>query len=214
MSQLYPLGLLPWIELRFGLETTEGYVPNANGFVSSVVAGTSTPLETYTDVNGTTANPTTIQLDPDGRPPDPIFLLPQGYDFLVYDSNNALQYTIPGITTGQSFAATFGNVLATGATNVSSGYTTVVSDRLVTVSSTGGPNPCIINLMPAVDATQPLTIKNLGTVALAVTPNGSDAIDTLNAAFTVSAASSPSFPSILLASDGISSWWILASHGL
>ena len=50
---------------------------------------------------------------------------------------------------------------------------------------TGGASPCVVNLLPAADATQPLAIKNLGTVALAVTPNGTDTIDGVNAPYAV-----------------------------
>jgi hypothetical protein len=105
-------------------------------------------------------------------------------------------------------------VLSEGGKEVVSGYTVLTTDRLVTVDSTGGPNPCVINLPAASEATQPLVIKNLGTVALAVTPNGADTIDTLASAYTVPVSATPVFPSIQMVPDGTSAWYILASHGL
>ena len=84
----------------------------------------------------------------------------------------------------------------------------------MTVASTGGVDPCVINLLPAAEATQPLSVKNTGTFALAVTPNGSDALDGATEAYTVPVAAAPLQPAIWLASDGVSAWYILASHGL
>jgi hypothetical protein len=107
------------------------------------------------------------------------------------------------------FPQTWGNLLTAGASNVTTGYTVLDTDRLVTVDSSGGAT--VINLLAAGDATQPLTIKNLGTNTVTVTPDGTDTIDGLTS-FVIAAASSPTFPSIMLASDGVSAWWILASH--
>jgi hypothetical protein len=64
------------------------------------------------------------------------------------------------------------------------------------------------------NATEAVVIKNTGTIALSVVPNGSDSLDGVNAAFTVQAASAPMQPTIWLAPDGISAWFILASHQL
>jgi hypothetical protein len=110
-------------------------------------------------------------------------------------------------------AAGFGTALTAGGKDVTSGYTVLATDRLVTVASTGGANPCVLNLLPASDATQPVTIKNTGTIALSVVPNGSDTLEGLNAAYTVAAASGALRPSIFIAPDGVSAWHIIASHG-
>jgi len=89
------------------------------------------------------------------------------------------------------------------------------TDNFITVDSTGGANPCIINLPLADTRTFPLGIKNLGTIALAVTPNGSDTIDGVAAAYSVPVAATPEFPCIWLLPDPDGSgWWILASHGV
>lgn len=210
---LLPGGILPWIEARFLLVTSDGLVPNAGGMLKSYIAGTTTPQATYSDVNLTTANPVEIDLDADGRPPDPIYLAPTGYKFEVYDVDGVLQYTYDNVEDiGQTFATQFGYLQTIGAKNVTSGYTVVASDRLVTVASSGGPTPCIVNLPAASAYVGLLTIKNLGLIALAVTPSGLETIETLAAAYTVPVAASPQFPSIVMASDGVSAWWILADH--
>jgi hypothetical protein len=104
--------------------------------------------------------------------------------------------------------------LTAGGKAVTSGYTVLDTDQLVTVASTGGASPCVINLLAVADATQAVAIKNTGTVALSVTPNASDTIDGSNTAFAVAAASGVTQPTIFLAPDGVSAWYILASHGL
>jgi len=211
---LYPGGLIPWIEQRF-LDVDGN--PLSGGFVYSYVAGTDTPQDTFTsaDLDPLSINLNPIQLDSNGRPPTDIFLSPVGYKFVVTDVDAVEQYTIDLVEdVGQVFAANFGNLLSEGGKDVVSGYIVLTTDRLITVDSTGGADPCIITLLPAPSATQPLTIKNLGTVDLSVTPDGSDTIDGINAAFTVTGASSPTFPTITLVSDAVSSYYIVSSHGL
>jgi hypothetical protein len=209
---LLPAGILPWIEMRFLL--ADG-TPNALGTVETYVAGTATPLATYSDVDLTVANPTTIELGSDGRAADPIYLQPTGYKFIVKDVLGATIYTYDNVEDiGQTFASIFGIVLSQGGKQVASGYTVLATDRFVTVDSTGGPDPCLVNLLPADTATQPVAIKNLGTIALAVTPDGADTIEGINAAFAVAAAATPNFPTIELVPDGVSAWLIRSSHGL
>jgi len=212
---LYPGALIPWIEQRFF--TADG-VPLIGGKVWTYVAGTSTPQATYTDVDLTpeSAHTNPIILDGEARPEDgPIFLLPNGYKFIVTDSEDVPQYTIDNIeNVGQVFAGTFGTILSEGSKNVTSGYVVLNTDRLVTVDSAGGADPCVITLPPAADATQPLCIKNFGNIVLAVTPDGTDTIDSQLGAYTVPIATNPPQPSVLMVSDGVSAWYILASHGL
>jgi hypothetical protein len=209
---LYAAALLPWIEQRF--LDADGH-PLSNGFVSSFAAGTTTPLATYSDVDLTVANPVVIQLDADGRPPDPIRLQPTGYKFVITNINEEEQYTFDNVEDiGQVFSETFGVVLSEGSKEVVSGYIVLATDRFVTVDSTGGPNPCVINLLASADATQPVAIKNMGTVALAITPNGADTIEGIASAYTVPVAATPNFPTIELVPDGVSAWLIRSSHGL
>jgi hypothetical protein len=212
---LYPGALIPWIEQRF--LDADG-APLIGGKVWTYAAGTSTPLATYTDVDldPGSAHTNPIILDGEARPEDgPIFLAATGYKFVVMDADDVTQYTVDMIeNVGQVFAGTFGNILAEGSKNVTSGYQVLTTDRLVTVDSTGGADPCVITLPAAADATQPVCIKNLGSVVLAVTPSGTDTIDTQLGEYEVPVAANPVAPCIWLAPDGVSGWFILGSHGL
>jgi hypothetical protein len=144
------------------------------------------------------------------------------YDVAVLDSSSTQLYTRRGV--GNPVALAFGglgNVLAQGSLNQSSGYAVLSTDNLVTMASTGGANPCIVNLPAAstrstVDAGSGmlLTIKNLGNVPLAVTPAGSDTIETIAAAYAVAASASPLFRTIILVSDGESAWYVLGGIGV
>jgi hypothetical protein len=212
---LIPGELIPWIEMRWLMVTSEGLVPNENGYILSFEAGTTTPLATYSDSDLSVANPVQIDLDTDGRSTVDIYLLPQGYKFEVYDQDDVLLYTVDDVeNVGQTFAANFGLLQTEGSKNVTSGYTVLTDDRLVTVASTGGPSPCIINLPSASDYTGMLCIKNLGTEDVDITPSGVETIETIAAAYEIPAAVSPMFPSVLMVSDGVSDWAILASHGV
>jgi hypothetical protein len=187
--------------------------PLAGGFVQFYATNTTTPKDTFSDVLMTEVNPNPVVLDGTGAAV--IFAEPGGYDWIVYDANLVELWSIVGWEDiGQTFLAGLGVILSTGSSDVTSGYTVLPTDQLITVNSSGGPNPCVINLPPADEYPLILVIKNLGGTPLAVTPNGAETIDTLAAAYTVPAAVSPLFPSIELANDGVTSWWIRASHGI
>lgn len=206
-------GTLPWIERRFIKVTTAGIEPNSNGYFLSFESGTSTPLETFSDSELTTSNGVRVDFDVDGRTLTQVFLSPAGYKFEVYDSDDVLLYTADDIEDiGQVFANLFGQIQTLGSKNVTSGYTIAPGDRLVTVASTGGPSPCIINLLPAAEFTGMLTIKNVGTEPVDITPAGVQTVDDVAAAYEIPLAASPEFPSVILCSDGVSNYWILASH--
>ena len=186
--------------------------PLAGGFLQSYLAGTTTPQDTYNDSDldpMTHANTNPIELDSSGRATVPIFLAPVGYKFVLSDADSNVLWTRDEVEGWNVFQNTWGTLLTEGASDVTTGYTVLDTDRLVTVDSSGGAT--VINLLAAGDATQPLTIKNLGTNTVTVTPDGTDTIDGLTS-FVIAAASSPTFPSIMIASDAVSSWWILASH--
>jgi len=73
------------------LSSTTPNVPLAGGYIYTYQAGSSTPLNTYTDVNGTIANTNPIQLGTDGRPPQEIWLTSgSSYKFVLTDSTNAV----------------------------------------------------------------------------------------------------------------------------
>jgi hypothetical protein len=184
----------------------------AGGFLQAYLAGTTTPQDTYNDSEldpMTHANTNPIELDSSGRASVPIFLAPVGYKFVLSDANSVEIWTRDDVEGWNVFPNLWGNILTEGGSNVTTGYTVLDTDRLVTVDSSGGATT--INLLAAGDATQPLTVKNLGTNTVTVTPDGTDRIDGLTS-YVIAAAASPLFPTIMLASDGVSSWWILASH--
>ena len=218
MALSVPLSLLDFPGQFFDLSGN----PLADGFLQFNLAGTTTPEDVFHDVNGDAAWTNPVELDSSGFATGGIFLSPTLYDVVVMDSTTAELYTIEGVgNPGQIVFAGLGTTLATGSQNVVSGYQVLSTDQFVTVNSTGGANPCVIQLPPASDRATtangnglPLTIKNLGNIALAVTPDGSDTIEVDNAAYTVGASTTPLFKSILLVSDGSSAWWILASHGI
>jgi len=202
--------LLPWVKPQF---TDAAGDPVPSGKLYSFVAGLATPQPTYSDVDLTIANANPTLLNAAGQSPTSIYLLPTGYKFRLDDANDVTLWTVDDVEdVGAVFAAGLGRALTSGAKAVVSGYTTVATDRLVTVASSGGADPCVINLLPAATATQPLTIKNTGDLAVSVTPNGSDTLDGAAAAYTLPGATSTTQPSLLLVPDGVSTWYILASH--
>jgi len=224
MALTVPLSLLDFP----GYLTDDDGAPLNGGWMQFYIAGTTTPLDTYADVNGDATNTNPLQVDSSGR--YVVFLSNASlYDIVVYEASlvdpdipGAELYTREGVgNPGAIVYAALGNTLATGSANVVSGYQVLSTDQLVTVASTGGANPCVIQLPPASDRASadngnglPLTVKNLGTIAISLTPDGADTIDTLAAVYTIPAGASPLFPSVFIVSDGESAWTILASHGI
>jgi hypothetical protein len=207
-----PAGLLPWVKPQF---TDAAGHPVASGQLYSFIAGTDTPQPTYSDVDLEVANANPTLLNAAGQSATNLYLLPTGYKFRLDDAQDVPLWTVDFVEDVGAVAAAGAGVAATqGGKAVTSGYTVLATDRLITVASTGGASPCVINLLPAADATQALTIKNTGTVALSIVPNGSDALEGVNAAYAVPAAAAPLQPAVHLAPDGVSAWYILASHGV
>lgn len=196
--------------------------PLASGFLSFLIAGTTTPGVIYADDQGSATVTNPAPLDSSGFLGEVYGSNNYLYDVAVLDSTSTQLYTRRGV--GNPVAIAFGglgNVLAQGSQNVASGYAVLSTDNLVTVNSTGGANPCIVNLPAASTRSTanagsglPLTIKNLGTIPLAVTPAGADTIETIAAAYTVAASSSPLFRTITLVSDGTSAWYITGGIGV
>ena len=73
-------------------------IPLVGGKIYTYQAGSSTPLDTYTDYNGTIANTNPIQLGTDGRPPQEIWLTSGvNYKFVLTDSNGVTIQTYDNI---------------------------------------------------------------------------------------------------------------------
>jgi hypothetical protein len=88
-----------------------------------------------------------------------------------------------------------------------------VFSRDTAMASTGGDDPCIVNLPPSADYPGgPLTIKNMGTIDLAVTPAGAETIDTVAGPYTVPASATPLFSTLVLMSNGSSGWYMQSRY--
>lgn len=206
---LIPGGLLPWINRQF---TDINGVPVAGGYLYSYEAGGSTPANTYADSDLQVTNTNPVQLDSSGRAT--VFLDAIGYRFTLTDANGVQIFDIDGVS---DLAQLYLNVLATATVTaaVTSGYTVLPTDTWLTVNSTGGPNPCLINLGAAADQFTPVTIKVIGDTPVEVVALAS-AGETIEfqPSYTLPAAANPNYPTILINSDGVSTWLIQASHGL
>ncbi len=203
-----PGSLCLWLNQQF---TTDAGLPLAGGLVEFFNTGLGTHKATYSNadlaIGHVNANP--VVLDAGGRAQ--IFLLTGGYDCTIKDSGGTLIRSISNFEdVGATFLGSLGVTMAGGARAVTSGYTILATDYLVTVNSTGGPNPCLINLPTSASRLQDITIKNLGTVALSIVPNGSDTIDTTLTSFAIPAASSPTFPWHTFRPDGVSTYFVVS----
>lgn len=207
-----PGGLIPWIPQQFF--DADG-APLSLGSVETYIGGTSTPAVTYADADLVTANPTTIDLGADGRPTVDIFLANHYYKMIVLDADAVEVFTIDGVgSPGDIYAANYGVIdLEASALSEASGFT-VTAETFVTMDSTGGANPCLVNLPAAADYTKALTIKNMGTIALSIVPDGADTIDGIAAAYAVAASATPLFRTVTLKSDGVDAWWVVSSVGV
>ena len=191
--------------------------PLAGGLVYTYEAGTTTDLATYSavDLDALSARTNPIVLGDDGRPQDglAIYILPQMYKFAVHDVNDVLLYTVDDVgDRGYINTENAGTLQTTNGTTERTGtYAMVASDRMIRFDTSGGAGT--LNLLPAADYTNVLVVKNMSTNTIAVTPDGTDTIEGIAAAFTIPVAASPNFPTIMLvANDGGDGWWIIASH--
>lgn len=73
-------------------------IPLVGGKIYTYQAGSSTPLDTYTDVNGTIANTNPIILGTDGRCPDEIWLTyGYSYKFIIKDASDVTIQTLDNL---------------------------------------------------------------------------------------------------------------------
>jgi len=80
------------------LSSTTPNVPLAGGYIYTYQAGSSTPLATYTDSTGATANTNPIVLGTDGRTPSEIwFTSGYNYKFVLTDANNNTIQTLDNL---------------------------------------------------------------------------------------------------------------------
>jgi hypothetical protein len=95
---------------KFQAMTTAG--PLAFGLVYTYQAGTTTPLATYTDQGGGTANANPLTLDAQGEA-DVWFIAGDSYKVSVHDANDAPLWTVDNIIVPT--IPTSGSILPTGA---------------------------------------------------------------------------------------------------
>lgn len=205
--------IIPWILQQF---TDEDGNPLVGAQLFSYTAGSNSPLPTYTDTDLNSENPNPIIMGADGRPESgAIYLAPAAYKFVLKDADDVTLWTRDNVEdVGATFAGNFGLVQYQGSKSVTSGYSVLNTDRTITVDSDGGADPCVINLISAALSQQMLTIKNMGAIEIALTPNGTETIDGVAGVFTIPVAASPIFPSVVLIPNGSSDWLLIASHGL
>jgi hypothetical protein len=206
--------LLPWVSNLFTTDTGE---PADAYQVFFYIAGTTTKQDTFSDSDLTIANANPIVLDANGQPADQIFLSPTGYKVVLATPTDTDPPTSPVKTwdhvtdQGYIFSQLYGTlqVTETVALNQTSGYVVLTTDRFVTMN--GGATPTVVYLPPAADYSGGfLVIKNMSTtINLAITPDGTDTIDGMAAVFTVAFGGAGVYPSVILASDGVSAWWKL-----
>jgi hypothetical protein len=106
------LGLMPFVQLR---EFNDSGMLLAGGKIYFYRAGSTTPLATYEDAQGVTANPNPVVLDSAGSAK--IFLLPAKYRVEIYDADGGLIHEIDEI--GSASGATLGG---TGSLAIVSNY--------------------------------------------------------------------------------------------
>jgi microcystin-dependent protein len=105
----------------FQFFTTTG-LPLAGGYLYTYQAGSTTPVNTYTDNGGTIANTNPIQLGTDGRPPAEIWLTyGVNYKFVLADSTNAVIQTYDNLYGIIGVQATSGATIPAGLISLWSG---------------------------------------------------------------------------------------------
>jgi hypothetical protein len=185
--------------------------PLDGGKITTYLAGTATLTATYADCQAVSANTNPVVCDSGGYVT--AFGLPLLYDCTVTDSNDVPLTALDKLgigNPGQIFAASYGTVQTQGTTAVSSGYSILATDNLVTyISGSAG----TVN-MPAASVRSsantgnglPLLLANFGASTWGLVPNGSDLINRVNATLTLTAGQTA-----LAYSDGISSWVVHVS---
>lgn len=143
-----------------------------------------------------------------------MFLQNDGYDMILTDANDVEIWRVEGV---EDIAGTFFNQLgsqeASGSFDVNSPYTIIAGDWLVTSDAGDATDPFIFQLPPLIDWTTPLTIKHFAPTTADVTPDGTDKIEGVAAAFSMPAASGVDIPTLTLV-PGAASWYIQSSHAV
>lgn len=142
--------ILPYSQQEFFGATG---LPNANGFVCTYAAGTTTPLATYANASLTTANPNPVRLNAAGRPANlgseiQIFLSAAAYKINVYASGTG--NTCNGVVVGQLISTrddiTAWNAQFASGLSVDGDIT--ATDQLISQVATGTPPIVVASTTP------------------------------------------------------------------
>lgn len=193
----------PWLQFFDGTSTT---YPNAR--LSTYVAGTSTPLSVYTSAALDVAHSNPVVAASTGIFA-PIYIgSSSSYKFVLADEDSVILRTADNIQSANYFQNNFGSVMSAGSRNVTGGYVLLVTDRTVTVASSGATT---FNLLASSSFTSDVTVKNMLAGTVVVTCNGAETIDGSLASFTLEAAGTPVFPAVTLRPI-TGGWLIVNSH--
>jgi hypothetical protein len=209
---LTPLNVPPYFVDLSGL-------PLASGLVYFYEAGTSTPQNTYADVNAVAANTNPVVLNSSGMAA--IFMLADpAYDIFVCPAATPTPATPTGTlysilgwnSQGALFAASEGTVQATGATGVTLPYTVLDTDNSITIataSPAGAMQLPLASVRTAANAGNGLALEvyNFSANACTLTTAGSD-IFANNGLSTLSLAAGKAGT---LRTTGVSTWLVSIS---
>ena len=154
--------------------------PLVGGKVYTYAAGTSTPLDTYTDASAATPNTNPVILDSRGEC-NLWFSTASSYKVVLETSTNVLQWTVDNI-------ATYGTIASQNSNNVAITGGTISGVTITTSTITGdiSGNAGTVTNGVYLTATQTLTNKTITGLASASTVN-----DSLGTGFTIGYRSIP-----------------------
>lgn len=203
-----PLQVIP-VAVRqfFNADST----PMNGGQLQFFVAGTTTPLEVFSDPDQNTSLGTTVDIGAAGYPVSglgaivSIFPPLGGYKEVLVDANSNTIYTADNLeNVAESYLGTLANVQTEGSKSVTGTYAVVATDNWISS------NNATVNLVAAADRGTLLIVQSVGASTTSIVPNGSETINGVSGAYSLAAASSPSFPALMLWSDGVSNWYAIA----
>jgi hypothetical protein len=117
-------------------------VPLAGGYIYTYQAGSTTPLATYTDVNGNISNSNPIVLSPSGRLPYELWLsVGFSYKFVIKTSDDVLIQTLDNLYPILQNSTAVGDTIPPGLIAIWSGSTgSIPSGWVICDGSNGTPN--------------------------------------------------------------------------
>lgn len=209
----FAVSVTPIVQPRVSFVDNSG-APCSGCFLYTYIAGTTTPLATYTDSGGVSQNTNPVVLDPSGSAV--IWLGSTAYKFVLVNSLGATLWTVDNIVSSSGYMP------ITGGT-----FTGAVSGSTATFTTLNGTNETLTGTLtaPTVNATN-LNVPNLNATAIsssAVSTNALNVIaegDSLTFAYYPTMGTYPYFLSGLtqfpvqnMGSDGNSSTGICILQG-